>query len=355
MQKTKKLIAAAILAAFTSQTLTQASGYGPIATGTAASNPAIYNQLTRGVEGNGDLIRSELRDYKIRVESGAMKPEASIEVMTQSLVAKNIGLADIDAYVRSIASEKEYRSFKKTLSSALKGVNPESLSQEQMSEILASTLQSSEVEGLAWSGCAGIGVGVILVVAAVVTGIVALTKTRGEMRIRRDFANRKQNRTSQYTDRVNEINNKPQFLQGEINRNQGYINSNNQKISVLTGQVSGALQANPNCAADPNCINTVNGWNQEIQRLMADNQTYTNRIAALNLELAQWQNPTFVQGQLQLAKTEYDQDMSALEMDEANAIALVPANKALAGKLGIGAGVGAALGTYLIIDGAQGC
>jgi hypothetical protein len=355
MKPIKKTITAAILAVFTHQSLVQASGPGPsevIASPPAAS---LYSHLTQGAPGNGDLIRSELRDYKIRVESGVMQPQESIEVMTQALVAKNIGLADIDAYVRTISTEKEYRNFRKTLNSSLRGINPETLTQEQMSEILASTLQSSEVEGLAWSGCAGIGIGAILVVSAVVVGIVALTKTKGETRIRRDFANRKQSRTARYTDRVNEINNKPQFLQGEINRNQGYINQNNQRISVLTGQVSGALQANPNCAADPNCIEKVNAWNQEIQKLMSDNQTYTNRIAALNLELAQWQNPTFVQGQLQLAKTEYDQDMQAIETDEANAIALVPANKALAGKLGIGAGIGAALGTYLIIDGAQGC
>lgn len=354
MKTTKKVIAAAILAAFTSQSITQAAGTVPSAN-TAATPSTLYSQLTGGAQGNGDLIRAELRDYKIRVESGAMKPQESIEVMTQSLVAKNIGIADIDAYVRAVASEKEYRSFKKTLTISLKGVNPETLTQEQMSEILASTLQSSEVEGLAWSGCAGLAVGAILVVAAVVTGIVALTKTKGEMRIRKDFANRRTNRTSAYTTRVNEINTKVQTIQGDINRYQGYITSNSQQISVLTGQVNGALLANPNCSSDPNCANAVNGWNQQIQQLLKDNQTYTNRINALNLELAQWQNPTYVQGQLQLAKTEYDQDMNALAIEEGNAIALVPANKALAGKLGIGAGVGAALGTYLIIDGSHGC
>jgi len=76
-------------------------------------------------------------------------------------------------------------------------------------------------------------------------------------------------------------------------------------------------------------------------------------INKLNVEMALYNNPNYVQGQLNLATTDYNNDMNSYNIDEQQDISLIPANKALAKKLGIGAGIGAAIGTYLIIDGAK--
>lgn len=346
MKANNKAIAAILMLAFTSQTTI-------LAPQAIAGEPSVsYRQLVGTEQGNTDLIRGELKDYKIRVQSGAMTAQESIEAMSASMLEKNIKLSDIDAYVQANTSAKEYKTFKKSLTAALKGVNPEQMNPQQLSEVLASTMQNSNVEGLAWSGCAGLSIGIILVVSAVVVGIVALTKTKGEARIRRTYSEKRSSRTDTYNRKVFEINNKAQTIQLDINKYQGYITSNNQKMATLNGQISGALQSNPNCSSDPVCSQNVINWNLEIQKLLADNQTYTNKINTLNIELAQWQNPVYVQNQLTLAQTEYQQDMQTYEMQEQSDIALIPANKALAKKLGIGAGIGAAIGTYLIIDGA---
>lgn len=134
------------------------------------------------------------------------------------------------------------------------------------------------------------------------------------------------------------------------------IHVTNRIRKALNGQINGAMLSNPNCSLDPVCSQNVISWNQEIQKLLADNQTYTNKITALNLELAQWQDPTYVQAQLTLAQNDYNNDMQSYNMEEASDVSMIPENKALAKKLGIGAGIGGAIGIYLIIDGAQdGC
>lgn len=349
MKSNKKAIAAVLVMAFTSQSLfitPQAIA------GTGVPAPT-YRQLVGTAQGNADVIRGQLKDYKVRVESGSMSASESIEVMSKSMIEQNISLADIDAYVQATATATEYKNFKKTLTASLKGVDADKVTPAQMSEILATTLQNSNVEGLAWSGCAGVSIGAILLVAAVVVGIVALTKTRGEARIRKLYADRRQNRTETYNKRVFEINNKTQAIQGDIQRYQGYITSNNQTIATNNGKIQGAIASSSDCSANTQCGQNVLAWSQQNSQLQADNQTYTNKISSLNLELAQWQDQSYVQAQLNLAQTDYNNDMSATNQDEANAVALIPANKALAKKLGIGAGIGGAIGIYLIIDGAH--
>jgi peptidoglycan hydrolase CwlO-like protein len=197
---------------------------------------------------------------------------------------------------------------------------------------------------------------VILLVSAAVVGIVALTKTKGEARIRASYDNQRASRTDTHNRQILDIKNKPQTLQLEIADTQGRITSNNQRISTLNGQINGALSANPNCASDPTCSQRVVGWTQDIQNLMSNNQSLSNRIGQLNLEMAQWQNPEYVQARLTALQNDYQNDMNNLRVSEENDVALIPANKALARKLGIGAGIGAAIGTYLVIDGAkEGC
>jgi len=77
-------------------------------------------------------------------------------------------------------------------------------------------MQNSTVEGLSWSGCAGLSIGVILVVTAVVVGIVALTKTKGEARIRRSYSEKRSSRTDTYNQKIFDINNRQQKIQTDI-------------------------------------------------------------------------------------------------------------------------------------------
>lgn len=99
-----------------------------------------------------------------------------------------------------------------------------------------------------------------------------------------------------------------------------------------------------------------------IELLQGEIQSYQNQITSIQNEIAllqvdrnNYSDPVFVANELANLEADYNADMNAYDVDEANQIALVPDNKALAGKLGIGAAVGLASGTYMTVDGSKDC
>jgi len=66
----------------------------------------------------------------------------------------------------------------------------------------------------------------------------------------------------------------------------------------------------------PFCGQNVLAWNQQNQKLAADNQGYLTAINKLNVEMALYNNPNYVQGQLNLATTDYNNDMNSYNIDE---------------------------------------
>jgi len=54
-------------------------------------------------------------------------------------------------------------------------------------------------------------------------------------------------------------------------------------------------------------------------------------------------------------EVDFNASIASMNQEEANAVALVPKNQSLGQGMMIGGGIGALLGTYLIVDGANGC
>ncbi len=298
------------------------------------------------------LIESALYTFKSDIDFGRMSLASGAQQFADHLYQNGITSAEIQGYVRANSSPKEMESFEAALATSmkgLKGTSLETLSEKERAQVLALAIQSTRTEGVSWSGCTGATIGVILIVAAVVVGIVAITKSAGERRIQARFDDSRASRSQQYlADKTNLLNEK-QNLQREIGQAQSSITYNNNQISYYTGVLAGANLNTPEGQA------TAQNAQAKLKYFQDQNSILNSRISELNLKLALFDNPQYMNTRLSALEQDYELDMRQFDVDEANAIALVPENQRLARGLGIGAGVGGAIGTYLAIDGFQSC
>ena len=306
-----------------------------------------YRELVGSTSGKSDSIKDEMKNFKVLVDSGAMQPHDAVTVLAKNLVDKGVGFADIDAYVKERTTRTEYKAFKTSFESAMSGINAQNMTSAELTQAMAQSLSSQNVEGLSWSGCGGMATGIVLLVAAVVVGVVAIVKSQGSARITASYESQKTTRTSQYNSDYANMQNEPQIIQSQMQTNTNTISSNNVQIAVLTGEIATASSSDPNYSAN------IQTWAGQIQSITVDNQNLANSNTSLNLQLAQWNDPTYMQTQLDTLTYNYHSDETTITTEESSAISLVPANQALAKGLGIGAGIGAAIGLYLVIDGAH--
>ncbi len=291
-----------------------------------------------------EIIDTAYKNLKMDFKKGTLKQDAAIDTFSNTLIQNEIDLKDVLTYVRVHSTPEQYVSFENQIFGALKKTNIREATGQELNYALQTAFQTVEPQGLAVTGCFGLGAGIVLAVGAIVVGIVALTKTKGEARIRSQYLNRINNLTQEYITEKNRIENRTVEIDREINGYNGTIQSNNSRISYL----SGALVA----AKDPA---QIKGYAAEIQQLTKSNNEITAKISALTVERAQYANEEYRNAKLEQLKVNYDNTYSQLEVERENRVKMVPTEKALAGKLGIAAGVAAALGTVLIVDGARDC
>jgi hypothetical protein len=342
---TMKPISAALIAAILSNTA-YAQPTVPSETG------AISSRATRASpESSIDRIETAVYTFQSQIDSGAMSLQAGAQGFADQLYQAGITTSDILAYVRLHASPKEFESFEAALQTSMSGLKDtslEALSEKERAHVLSMAISATRTQGVSWSGCAGATIGVILIVAAVVVGIVALTKSVGEKRIRKKFADRKASRTERYQNELFNMKNEKQNIQNQIADAQTKITYNNSQINYYTGVLAGADLTDAGRAKAQEA-------QQKIKHHQDQNGILNSRISEMNLKLALYNDPAYLQARIDALTLEYDFDMKQYDVDEANAIALVPENQRLARGMGIGAGVGSAIGTYLAIDGFQSC
>jgi|GEM_PF-4304542 len=293
---------------------------------------------------NAAVIDKAYKTLKLRLLDNQIPQNEAIETFSNTLLSNSIGLKDILTYVRVHSTPEQYVSFENEIQSALKNTKLKNASPDEINLALTQAFATVQPQGLAVTGCFGLGAGIVLAVGALVVGIVALTKTKGEARIRSQYLNRMNNLTQIYTrDRYN-IENRAAQIDVEITGLNGSIQSNTQRISFLTGAISAETDAD-----------RIRSYAAEIQILTRRNSEITSEINLLTIERTQYLNESFLADKLSQLERQYNLTYSQLEVERENRIALVPTEKALAGKLGITAGVTAALGAVLIVDGYRDC
>lgn len=310
--------------------------------------PSQVFAATQGNQPQDRLSKAEILDqalytFKQELKNGAQH-EKSIEVFANKLVETGIGIKDIKTYVRVHSTPEDYAKFETELNAALGSVKVENATSEELNLALRGALASVNPQGLAFTGCAGLAGGIVLGVGAIVVGIVALTKTKGEARIRSQYLNRMNNLSQDYQNEKYRIENRVRDIDLDIVAKNRQIASNNQRISYLTGAI-----------ANSSDTVKIQQYAQELQNLTAQNNDLNMKIAGLTTERAQYADDSYRNQLLTQLQSQYELDYAQLQTERDNRIKMVPTEKALAGKLGIVAGVAAAAGTLLIIDGAGDC
>src|SRR5690606_14496544 len=89
-----------------------------------------------------------------------------------------ITIDDVDAYVKKQLTEKEYAAYKADLEISMKGLDASKLTATEFSQVVSSALTQTQSRGLTYSSCAVRTTGIVLAVASVVVGVIALLKKK---------------------------------------------------------------------------------------------------------------------------------------------------------------------------------
>jgi hypothetical protein len=283
---------------------------------------------------------------KIEKKSVQVAGAELVKTISESSVTQK----DILAFVTRYTTPAQAKQAAKNIEFAMKGVSAQAFSAMTESEqamVIGEALKATNAQGLAWSGCAGLTTGVILVVAALVVGIIGVTKMAGEKRISKRFDEKRNSRTAQYNRDRDNILNREANIQTEITNIGVDIADAQNQINYWEGVLDASL-ANNDLAAAQNARSQMEYYENQVSNGLAD-------IARLTVELALYNDPAYAQGRLADLQLDYNQAMASLNQQEANDIALVPENNRIGRGMMTGGAVGAAIGAYLIIDGANGC
>lgn len=155
----------------TSMLLTSVSSFAAPVSGKAA--------LVQEANNSNGTFKILLSNYKKAVfQDGRSNDEASKDLIN-ALVASNMKVEDVKAYALATMSTENYLSFSRTLSKGLNGLDGKTLSAHKVKNLVTKLIESESREGAQWLSCeVGLGVGIPLMVAGIVTGIVALSMKR---------------------------------------------------------------------------------------------------------------------------------------------------------------------------------
>ncbi len=315
-------------------------------------------EIKTELKDKSQLIKDSIVNFNTEKDLGLPVNQA-VQNFTDSIINNGVTVSDLSDFVNSLDSltSKDKEEFNEIKRLAQLGAESE-MDSEEFGMFAGRLLDTVDPQGLSWSGCAGLTTGIILLVASVVVGIVALTKTAGEERIKKRYQTKKADRQQQYNSDKAYVANRPEAIDQEINRNNRDIEQYENKIDEAQSDINYNLGIIAG-SQDPEVIKAagdrIKQLNDDIDYYQAKIDNVQSKIAGLLLEKEDYQDPQFVANRLNAIEIDYNSDMSAINAEEQKKIDLIPANKRLAKTLGIGAGIGAAIGTYLTIDGSKGC
>jgi hypothetical protein len=285
-------------------------------------------------------LTKEVKTLQAKIDSGA-KSDDAIDVFSKSIVDQNISLADVEKFVRARFTEAEYATFESQINSALRGIDPATLSQQEMADIVARALAGVRSEGLYWSGCAQFWTGAAVIAAAVVAGIFAIVKSKSEASVKKDWDTKISDTTGAYNASIDMTRN---WQTGIPNAEAAYQQDMNNLQQSFNYYYQMYQQAQTQQEQQQ--------YSQYLQQIQQQYQNDVNAVAALQALFDKYTaDPTLAEPDAVALEQARDAALADLANQEAAALANVPGNQALAKKLGIGAGIGGAIGAALIVHG----
>ena len=267
---------------------------------------------------------------KAVIFDGISNDIASAEFLKNVQIAQ-ISVADVKDYALHNMSFENYLKFEKALDSGLTKLNGQEISEKKMAKLVEQLLAGQQREGANWISCgAGLGIGIPLLVAGVVTTIVALALKEVKVStVEREYIDRRKKALDQYTDTENK-------RQDSIVTRESDIAAYKNEIAELERRInSGAYGA-------------------------LEEERMKQYIAALNVSISDSQAAIaqLINDQPQLYASYKDQIsyLSELEFNEVQNVGVKnEMNRRTKKTLGITAAIAMPLGLALTLSGAKEC
>lgn len=255
---------------------------------------------------------------------------ASREFLTNVQIAQ-IKVEDVKVYALKNMSSENYLEFEKALSSGIKTLNGKETSEKKLAHVVERLLEGQQREGANWVSCGtGLGIGIPLMVAGIVTGIVALSlKEIKVSTVEKKYIDLRKQALDEYTARENARQDDIVAYESDIAAYQNEIEELQRRIN------SGAYGA------------------LEEERMRQEIAALNVAISDSNAAISQLNND-----QPQLYNTYQDQlsHLNELETNEVNDTAEQNARNARTKKaLGITTAISLPLGLALTLGGAGDC
>ncbi|HUP56277.1 MAG TPA: hypothetical protein VM598_02415 [Bdellovibrionota bacterium] len=354
--------------------------------------------------GSSAVLLKEVRSLRASIDAGDGKAPEAIDRFVNGLLTEEVSFAQVQAYVKSQLSPREYAVFLRELDASLKGIDPTTLTSGEFGEILGNTLSRTRGSGLSWSGCSQAWVGAGILAASLVVALISIAKNKIEDEITHHFT------------RVTNDSIKAKY---EKERERQRSSSERSRESARSGAESGVQAAQNWETAYPGIIRadeneiadyTVRISNNEgsINRLTrlallsegTEREAYLKQIETLHEEIENMQSwirsnrieITTLQSRMELFRRDpgavngviveilryRDTRLASIDDSEIKALARInesevwwvehfgdqvdnpdvishQSDRDLARRLGIGAGIGAAVGGYLLFRGFDDC
>jgi len=328
-----------------------------------------------------------LLESQTSLDMGTALPSDMVQKFANELIAADISVDQIDQYVRSKLTAKEYGVYQKQQKIMMKGLDPEKMTPNEFSQVVARALEVTQPKALTWSSCTTLTIGILVAVAAVIVGVIAIAKQKIDLITQNglysDWQNKKNANQAQYNDTANKLNNPQGYFNAKINSANSDISYDQSKINDLSNQIQSAqtdlrnAQYNYSHATTQQDLDyysgrissiqsSINGYSSDITRYNGYINDDQNNIQHYLGEKIRYLDPNVVAAEkaaneawLPSAQLAADQNYQVNLTDmPANNAQITTENEQIAHSketLGIIAGVGGATSLALILSSASSC
>lgn len=306
-----------------------------------------------------EVIKTAYQDFKKNVDYKLMSVADASSKFSFTIFAHKITEKDMENFVKEYAEYEEYIAYLNSVEEAKLNLAGEDFTPEEFAQVTASSLVALDRESLRWSGCASLGVGVVLVIAAVVMGVIALGKSKGEAKIRDEFAAKKSRLLKTNENNIYFIENHETEIPRQIDQNERNISSYESRIRNAEKKIN-SLETSLIYESDEEERSDIRS---EISSLESSIRSYESSIRSAENRIDWLENeainyaiiPGWGTQQLEIEGLRHRLALEENQAELEATIAAIPEEHRQARILGVISGVSLVMGTVLGINGSQDC
>lgn len=183
-----------------------------------------------------------LKTYRFQLEQPQADREALLKSFSGDLLDQGYTPDDLNAFVQKQLSKKEHANFQKFMQISLAGIDPATLTAEEFSGVVEQALIATQPKGLTWSSCSTRTAGIIIGIAAVVLGVIAIVKKKLDLITKEKLDEIHAKKSGEIHFKYNDTNQKLDdpngYFNGKIDGSLNRIDSNDAKIREAESKIS---------------------------------------------------------------------------------------------------------------------